>query len=403
MLIIKLMVSRIKVILRSKEFYFYVVGFPLVFLLLFTFFQPISSVQTRTLTIGVVVDDNQVTDKDLGQAYSWSDAFVAQLESKDPLTNLTYFKVKEYANISQMEKDIANLRISGGIHVPSDFSLQVTNYIKAQSYFVIVARLSAYLQDNPSEGARIGPIIEELSRNASAINATIHLEYYGDAAFSSTHEGYTRAWQVLPQFLKISLVQQLPIIWEHLQQVLSLTDVSLDFSSGATLDEQSRTFEISLVQAGTRGALQNIQKEYFARLVPGQIIQSVLMLSTGVVVFVGEEKRTGILRRLKLTRMTTAEYLVGNFLAWGIVALIQTVFFVVVASVLGTVPLEMRPLELFSVVIAVFLGGLMAASIAYVVGAYINYRAAIPILSIVLITGSLMTFEYLFPVQHALV
>lgn len=404
MLVIRLMISRIKAILRTKEFYFYVIGFPLVFLLLFTFFQPISSAQTRTLTIGVVNnDDAPVTDTDLNITYSWSDDFINRLKSTDPLTNLTYFNVKSYENVSIMEKDIANLRISGGIHIPTNFSRQVTRYIKSQAYFIMASKLSSYLNENSSADPRIGPVIDELSRNASEINATIRLEYYGDAAFSSTHAGYTRAWQVLPQFLEMALTRELPNIWQHLQQVFNLTDIQLDISNDATDGNNERiTFDISLIQAGTKGALENIQQEYFARLVPGQIIQSVLMLSTGVVVFVGEEKRTGVLKRLKLTRMTAGEYLMGNFLAWGAVALIQTLLFVVIASLLGTVPLELRPVELIFIIIAVFLAGLMSASIAYVVGAYINYRAAIPLLSLVLITGSLITFEYFVSVQDVL-
>ncbi len=399
MLIIKLMVSRIKVILRTKEFYFYVIGFPLVFLLLFTFFQPISTVETKTLTIGVVDHDTQFTDSDLGDSYLWSATFINELEATNPLTNLTYFKVKTYDNVSTMEKDIANLKISGGLVIPEDFSRQITTYLKTQSYLVIMTKLTVYLQDNPSETTRLGPIIEELSRNATTSNITIQLEYHGDAAFASTHEGYTRVWQVLPLFLEKALSQQLPKTWKRLQQSFNLSNITLSFTQNATRTTQSMSFEVNLIQTGTRDVLQNVQREYFARLVPGQIMQSVLMLSTGVVVFIGDERDRGILKRLKLSRMKTTEYLVGNFLAWGIVALIQTAFFIAVATALGTVPLEFRPIELILMVVTIFLAGLLSASIAYIVGAYINYRAAIPLLSLVLITASFFSFEYFVTVQ----
>ncbi len=403
MLVFRLTMSRIKITLRSKEFYFYIIGFPLIFLLIFVIFQPISSVQTRTLAIGVVDDDVQVVDGDLNATYLWSDHFITQLRSKDPLTEINYFETTSYDDLDSMQKDIAKLEITGGIHVPQDFSRQVTNYVKSRAYFLIVTSLSDYIKDNPGEAARIGPIIQELSQNASALNTTIQLEFYGDAALASTHEGYTRIWKVLPQFLVTSLAEQLPVIWEHLQQKLNLQDVNLNMTADSiTTSSRSTSFNISLIQAGTKGAIKNIQQEYFARLVPGQILQSVLMLSTGVVVFVGEEKRSGILRRLKLSRMTTTEYLMGNFLAWGIISMIQTVFFVAVASLFGTVPFEFRPLELLFVFSAVFLAGLFSASLAYIVGSYINYRAAIPLLTVVLITGSMLSFEYFFTIQDPL-
>ena len=73
----------------------------------------------------------------------------------------------------------------------------------------------------------------------------------------------------------------------------------------------------------------------FDYIAPGMMVFAILLLSTSVAAMLTKEVESGTLRRLKLSEMTSFDYLFGGLLPWSLVAGAQIIILLVVAIMFG--------------------------------------------------------------------
>lgn len=73
----------------------------------------------------------------------------------------------------------------------------------------------------------------------------------------------------------------------------------------------------------------------FDWLAPGMMVFAILMLSTSVATILTREVDSGTLRRLKLSKMTSFDFIFGGLIPWSLVAAAQVIILLVVAIMIG--------------------------------------------------------------------
>lgn len=68
---------------------------------------------------------------------------------------------------------------------------------------------------------------------------------------------------------------------------------------------------------------------------PGLIVFAILMTITVVASNVASEEESGMIKRLKLSKMKTIDYVVGNLISWSFVGVIQVIIMLLVAILVG--------------------------------------------------------------------
>ncbi|WP_299523978.1 ABC transporter permease [uncultured Methanobrevibacter sp.] len=68
---------------------------------------------------------------------------------------------------------------------------------------------------------------------------------------------------------------------------------------------------------------------------PGLIIFAILMTITVVATNVAQEEESGMIKRLKLSKMKTSDYVIGNLISWSFVGVIQVIIMLLVAILVG--------------------------------------------------------------------
>lgn len=68
---------------------------------------------------------------------------------------------------------------------------------------------------------------------------------------------------------------------------------------------------------------------------PGLIVFAILMTITVVASNVASEEESGMIKRLKLSKMKTIDYVVGNLISWSFVGVIQVIIMLLVAVLVG--------------------------------------------------------------------
>ena len=90
-----------------------------------------------------------------------------------------------------------------------------------------------------------------------------------------------------------------------------------------------------LIQSKIEGVPGTESFTAFDWLAPGMIVFAILMLSTSVATILTREVDSGTLRRLKLSKMTSFDFLFGGIIPWSIVAAAQVVILLTVAIAIG--------------------------------------------------------------------
>jgi ABC-2 type transport system permease protein len=112
------------------------------------------------------------------------------------------------------------------------------------------------------------------------------------------------------------------------------------------------TGAVGSYQDGVIGALGGVEPQQFIQtsvegipgtqsftafdyIAPGMMVFAILLLSTSVAAMLTKEVESGTLRRLKLSKMTSFDYLFGGLLPWSLVAGAQIIILLVVAILFG--------------------------------------------------------------------
>ncbi len=392
MLTLNLALIRIKQVFRSKEFFVYVMGFPLFFLVFLGFLTPGWVPRTTTIPIGVYYEGNPVVDEFTGETFEIDDSFVNTLETYNE-SGIKLFEVIRYENLTIMRQKILENTIRGGVEIPGDFSVQALNLSRFYAAMKIVDLLDDAIDEHPEDALNISSAINELVKYLNpSVNLT--LRFHGDVSISDTMSAYSACWKILPSFIDSLSYNMTLSYWTHLKE-----KYSFDFTLNLT-DKTSAASDISmnvvLIKSDSLEVVKNFEKAFYTRLIPGQIIQAIILSATNAVWIIDLERKTGLLKRMKLTRMTSFQYMTSMLIAWAIISLLQGIFMIGISILLGFIAFPVNVMTWLILLLTFILLGIMTATIALFLGSFFNAKVLTPFLILGGVVLSLIAAEVYF-------
>ncbi len=397
MIVIDLAFTRIKQVLRSKEFYFYVIGLPLFFLILLGFLSKGWAPTTQTIDIGYYTSDFPIIDPITGESLNMEEEFFKLLVAHETDVDLKTFSISNHTDLEIMDKNIQDLIIQGGIEIPGDFSLQASNVTRFYSALMITQLLIESFDLYPAEFSGINASLADIAPYIES-SAELVVKFHGDVTLQTAMQAYTSTWQILSEFLVDYTIVHANSIWSELKSTHGLT---FDLNITSQSSDSTITTEVQLISAGTGDVIEDFQGEFFSRLLPGQIIQMIIMSSISAIWVLDQEIRSGLLKRMKLTKLTSIQYFGSVLLAWSIIALLQGIFILILSAILGFFSFAINPLAWLMMLVAMVMLGLIAATLALLLGSFMEGRVATPILVLFGSTIQMFVAEYYIEVQTA--
>lgn len=153
-----------------------------------------------------------------------------------------------------------------------------------------------------------------------------------------------------------------------------LVGVLSGFQDQLTLEVQSKvTGTVStpqkFIQSKVEGVPGTESFTSFDFIAPGMMVFAILLLATSVAAMLTKEVETGTLRRLKLSKMTSFDFLFGGVLPWSLVAAAQVIILFVVAIAMGF-HWQGGATSLILAVIVGVIGGLSSISLGMIIAAF---------------------------------
>jgi ABC-2 type transport system permease protein len=107
----------------------------------------------------------------------------------------------------------------------------------------------------------------------------------------------------------------------------------------------------------------------FDFMAPGMMVFAILLLTTTVAAALTREVETGTMARLKLSKMTSFDFLFGGMLPWSLVAAAQVVILVIVAVIMGF-HWQGGFYTLFLAVLVGSIGGIASVALGMIIAAF---------------------------------
>lgn len=107
----------------------------------------------------------------------------------------------------------------------------------------------------------------------------------------------------------------------------------------------------------------------FDFIAPGMIVFAILLLATSVAAILTKEVESGTLRRLKMSKMTSFDFLFGGVIPWSFVAAAQVIILFVVAIAMGF-HWQGGITSLILAVIVGVIGGVSSISLGMIIAAF---------------------------------
>ncbi|AEG18571.1 ABC transporter permease [Methanobacterium paludis] len=107
----------------------------------------------------------------------------------------------------------------------------------------------------------------------------------------------------------------------------------------------------------------------FDFIAPGMIVFAILLLATSVAAILTKEVESGTLRRLKMSKMTSFDFLFGGVIPWSFVAAAQVIILFVVAIAMGF-HWQGGIISLILAVIVGVIGGVSSISLGMIIAAF---------------------------------
>lgn len=124
-----------------------------------------------------------------------------------------------------------------------------------------------------------------------------------------------------------------------------------------------------LIQSKIEGVPGTEAYTSFDYLAPGMIVFAILMLSTSVATILTREVDSGTLRRLKLSKMTSFDFLFGGLIPWSLVAAAQVIILLIVAIMIGFHWQGSLNSIILAVIIGI-IGGIASISLGMIIAAF---------------------------------
>jgi len=403
MVILNIVKYRFKATIRSKELYVYVIGFPLIFMLIYGSLASTAYSTVEPIKVGFL-------NEDISVSYSLNDTlyeinygqkfyeYLRNLKYED--TDVNVFDISNISDLKEAETRTARLELAGVIYIESNFSESILNASKLMTYLTLIGPITnamdkAYEQGDYDLADRYLRALLELSKFAN-ITYQIKIEIIGDPTYSKAMQAYELTWKYLVSFVFLEASEFTRTFMEYLMDKYNIT-IDYNTSDSSVIGQ---TFNVEFRRiGGQRGLKESFLQMYYAILIPGQIIQSIMIASVSAIYMVGYEIKSGLLERLKLTKVKSSEYIGGTLLAWGIISLFQAAILLGIALGLGYIKVIGTPLHYILSLVILSLAGILTAAFSLIMVSFLRENIAGTIAMISLITISLFIAGY-FPVPN---
>ncbi len=406
MAILRIMISKFKSAIRSKELYVYIIGFPLIFMLIYGSFAWALYSEIQPITIGYLNMDKECSYKIGNSTYhiNYGEDFYRYLkELRYEETNVNVFKIVNVSSREEAESRVGRLEIAAAIQVPIGFSNNLTRALESFTYYSLAGILNsraqeAYENGNYEEANKYWSALAELSEFANA-SFSIRINLIGDPTYSKAMQAYELCWKYLVSYVISKSKSFTNLYAEYLSKKYN---ISIEFSNETLSLSIEQSFQVAFHRIGGGGLKESFTKMYFAILVPGQIIQSVMMSGVSVISMIYVEIERRLIERIKLTKVSSPEYIGGVLLSWGVVALFQSTILLLSAIALGYVTLTADITYYFLSIVVIVTAGILTASFSLTVASFVRSEISNAIIMIMLITLSLIIAGY-FPIPNPII
>ncbi len=285
-------IKDLKELLRDKRGLFFILLFPLFFMLIFGFaFGGIGQSNTP-YKLAVVNYDQAATIPIVNQSTNFGDNLTQDLQkAKYPNSDVNLFNITEM-NESAADALLKDRKIDAELIIPQNFSQSV------------VALINNTIQTTTN------PLSASSLNTSSDITSTLIIR--GDSGFIN--------FGASQGILKSSLFM-------FQNQIITQTQNAIRGTPGA----QPVQFINSTVE-GIKGTQNFTTFDYIA---PGIIVFAILMLAINVATILTREVESGTLRRLKISKMTSFDFLFGGLLPWSLIVVAQVLILFAVAMAIG--------------------------------------------------------------------
>ena len=403
MTIINIMISKIKTAIRTKELYIYIIGMPLIFMIIYGSFASAAFSEVKPIKIGFL-------NEDLGVSYTLGDEnfnvsfgndfyrYIKSLTYED--TDVNVFNILNISSAEEAELKATKLEVGGVVHIESNFSILLLNACRSLTYYSLIGQITdrlnrAFAEGNTTLANKYLMAMIDISQFAN-ISYEVHVTIIGDPTYSDSMKVYEYMWKYLINYLFMKANE---FTQEYADYLVEEYEIELDTESVNT-SMISQRFNIEFRRIGGKeGLRESFMQMYYSILVPGQIIQSIMMAATSIVYLVGYEISRGLIERLKLTRLRASEYIIGTLLSWSVVALFQATILLAIAYGLGYLTTIGSIVELTMSIAILAIAGILTAAFSLIVISFLKENIAGTITLMFTLVISMFIAGY-FPVPN---
>jgi ABC-2 type transport system permease protein len=348
---ISIAVKDFKELVRDRRGLFFILLFPIFFMMIFGFAFGGMGENNTPHNIAVVNLD-QGTINSTGSNVNYGNELTTKLEDQNyEKSNVKLFNVTSTTN-SSAQPLLSKRTVDAELIIPANFSNSVQSLIN---------------------NTILSSIGQTSTVNSSINKSTSTLIISGDTGYM----GFGVAQGILVGFLG-----------QYQQNVITNTMDSIAGTPGAQPTQYINTTVQSI--AGTASFTQ------FDFLAPGMMVFAILLLATTVAAILTREVESGTLLRLKISKMRSFDLLFGGLIPWSLVAGAQVVILLAVAIILG---LHWQG-SYYSILLAIIIGiiaGIASISLAMIIAAFAkNDRQAANLGTLIVVPTSFLTGAF-FP------
>ena len=271
----------LKELLRDRRGLFFILLFPLFFMLIFGFAYGNMGENNEPHNIAIVNYDHGVTMPG-GTHMNFGENITNALKDvKYQDNNVSIFNITQTSE-SDADNLVKQRKVDLELIIPAGFSQSVLDMEKS-------IKLSSVNSLTASAG------------NISNVNTTSTLIMRGDTGYAG----------------------------------FGTTQMILNSVLGQYQDKLSNNPVAEFIQSKIEGLPGTNSFTAFDYLAPGMMVFAILMLATSVATILTREVESGTLRRLKMSKMTSFDFLFGGLLPWSLVAAAQVLILFAVAIGIG--------------------------------------------------------------------
>lgn len=310
----------LKEILRDKRSLFFILLFPMMFMLVFGFAFGSMGEQNQPHNIAVVNYDQGATMQ--GENVNFGNNLTTTLgDVKYQNSDVNMFNITTTTELSA-DQMVKQRTVDAELIIPADFSKSVSELIASTA-----------------QSAAGSTVLNTANTNTSTLIIRGDTGYMG----FGTSQGI-------------------------------LVGVLSGFQDQLTSEVQSKvTGTVStpqkFIQSKVEGVPGTESFTSFDFIAPGMMVFAILLLATSVAAMLTKEVETGTLRRLKLSKMTSFDFLFGGIIPWSLVAAAQVIILFVVAIAMGF-HWQGGATSLILAVIVGVIGGLSSISLGMIIAAF---------------------------------